>query len=196
MGVSSLLDQFPYVGMLLLLFLGEIGLPFPEDATLILSGFLIAQGVTKWVPTLLVVYVGCLITDFLIYWVGKKYGRKVVEHKRFHKILSPERLSKIEETFKRWGILVVLVGRHILGVRAQVFLAAGVMKMPPLKFVAVDAISAMFTVGIMVGIGYFGGNSIQMLSKDVRRVEHIVVVVLLFLITGLVFLTYFKKRNK
>ena len=182
--------------MLLLLFLGEIGLPFPEDATLILSGFLIAQGVTKWVPTLLVVYVGCLITDFLIYWVGKKYGRKVVEHKRFHKILSPERLSKIEETFKRWGILVVLVGRHILGVRAQVFLAAGVMKMPPLKFVAVDAISAMFTVGIMVGIGYFGGNSIQMLSKDVKRVEHIVVVVLLFLITGWVFLTYFKKRNK
>ena len=196
MGVSSLLDQFPYVGMLLLLFLGEIGLPFPEDATLILSGFLIAQGVTKWVPTLLVVYVGCLITDFLIYWVGKKYGRKVVEHKRFRKIVSPQRLSKIEETFKRWGILVVLVGRHILGVRAQVFLAAGVMKMPPLKFVAVDAISAMFTVGIMVGIGYFGGNSIQMLSKDVRRVEHIVVVVLLFLITGLVFLTYFKKRNK
>lgn len=196
MGVSSLLDQFPYVGMLLLLFLGEIGLPFPEDATLILSGFLIAQGVTKWVPTLLVVYVGCLITDFLIYWVGKKYGRKVVEHKRFRKIVSPQRLSKIEETFKRWGILVVLVGRHILGVRAQVFLAAGVMKMPPLKFVAVDAISAMFTVGIMVGIGYFGGNSIQMLSKDVKRVEHIVVVVLLFLITGWVFLTYFKKRNK
>ena len=59
--------HFPYAGLLLLLFLGETGFPFPEDATLLLSGFLIAHKLTKFVPTLLVVYGGLLLTDFSLY---------------------------------------------------------------------------------------------------------------------------------
>lgn len=79
---TTLIEHFPYVGIFILLILGEIGLPFPEDATLILSGFLIAQNVTKPLPTVIVVYCGLLLTDFSLYWVGKKYGRKVIEHKK------------------------------------------------------------------------------------------------------------------
>jgi membrane protein DedA with SNARE-associated domain len=62
--VTTLIKHFPYFGIFILLVLGEIGLPFPEDATLILSGFLIAQKVTKPLPTLMVVYCGLLLTDF------------------------------------------------------------------------------------------------------------------------------------
>ena len=40
---ATLVEHFPYIGIFILLILGEIGLPFPEDATLILSGFLIAH---------------------------------------------------------------------------------------------------------------------------------------------------------
>lgn len=82
---TTLIKHFPYVGIFILLILGEIGLPFPENATLILSGFLIAQKVTKPVPTVMFVYCGLLLTDFSLYWVGKKYGRKVIEHKRFRR---------------------------------------------------------------------------------------------------------------
>ena len=89
---TTLIEHFPYVGIFILLILGEIGLPFPEDATLILSGFLIAQKVTKPLTTVIVVYCGLLLTDFSLYWVGKKYGRKVIEHRRFRRILSAERL--------------------------------------------------------------------------------------------------------
>ena len=116
---TTLIEHFPYVGIFILLILGEIGLPFPEDATLILSGFLIAQKVTKALPTVIVVYCGLLLTDFSLYWVGKKYGRKVIEHRRFRRILSAERLLTLEEKFKKWGIYVVFVGRHFLGIRAR-----------------------------------------------------------------------------
>ena len=43
----TFVNHFPYLGMFLLLILGEIGLPFPEDATLILSGFLTAHEMFK-----------------------------------------------------------------------------------------------------------------------------------------------------
>jgi hypothetical protein len=44
--VSQLTEHFPYIGFFLLLILG-IGFPFPEDATIMLCGFLIAQEVIR-----------------------------------------------------------------------------------------------------------------------------------------------------
>ena len=192
---APFVEHFPYVGIFILLILGEIGLPFPEDATLILSGFLIAQKVTKPVPTVMVVYCGLLLTDFSLYWVGKKYGRKVIEHKRFRRILSAEKLLTLEEKFKKWGIYVVFVGRHFLGIRAQIFLAAGVMRMSALKFIMADAASAILTMTLMVGIGFWGGNSIEILQKDVKRIEHIGILVLAILFTGWIIYKYFRKRK-
>jgi len=192
---TVLVEHFPYVGIFILLILGEIGLPFPEDGTLILSGFLIAQKVTQPLPTIMVVYFGLLLTDFSLYWVGKKYGRKVIEHKRFRRTLSAERLLTLEEKFKKWGIYVVFVGRHFLGIRAQIFLVAGVMRMSTLKFIMADAASAILTMTLMVGIGFLGGNSIEILQKDVKRIEHIGILILAILFTGWMIYKYFRNRK-
>jgi membrane protein DedA with SNARE-associated domain len=193
--VSSIVEHFPYVGLLLLLFLGEIGLPFPEDATLLLSGFLIAHGVTKLVPTLLVVYGGLLVTDFSLYLIGKKYGRRLFEHKTFQKLLTPGRFKRIEEKFKQWGIWVILLGRHIFGLRAQIFLAAGMVRMSPLKFLLADGLSAMVTMILMMGIGYVGGNSVQVLQKDISRVEHFAFLAFVLLVVAWVIVRFLKSRR-
>jgi len=84
--IGTLIEHFPYVGVFVLLILGGIGLPFPEDATLILSGFLIAHGLMKPLPAFLVIYPALIMTDFSLYWVGKKYGR-MKGCKSFHSFL-------------------------------------------------------------------------------------------------------------
>ena len=193
---APFINHFPYLGIFLLLILGEIGLPFPEDATLILSGFLTAHEVIKPLPAFFVVYSGLLITDFLLYLAGKKYGRSIVEHKWFHKIISPDRLSKLEEKFKKWGGLVIFLGRHVWGLRAQIFLVAGVMKMSAIKFLVADGIAAFFTIALWGGIGYLGGNSLQVLRKDATRIEHIGVVVLVLLLLGGIIFRYFRNDRK
>jgi membrane protein DedA with SNARE-associated domain len=193
---TTFINHFPYLGILLLLILGEIGFPFPEDATLILSGFLTAHDVIKPLPAFSVVYLGLLFTDFSLYVVGKKYGRSIVEHKRFHKIISPDRLSKLEEKFKKWGGLVIFLGRHVWGLRAQIFLVAGVVKISAIKFLMADGIAAFFTIALWGGIGYLGGNSLQVLRKDVTRIEHIAVVVLVLLLLGGIIFRYFRNNRK
>ena len=42
-GLSGLIEHFPYLGIFILLILGGIGLPLPEDTTLILCGFLVSN---------------------------------------------------------------------------------------------------------------------------------------------------------
>jgi len=80
---SLLLQHAPYLGIFILLILGTLGFPFPEDGILLLSGFLIAQSIMKPFPGLLIVYSGLVTTDFLLYSVGKRYGRKLIEQKKF-----------------------------------------------------------------------------------------------------------------
>jgi len=129
---TSLIQPFPYLGIFLLLILGTLGLPFPEDTTLILGGFLMVRNVIQFFPALSVIYPTLLMTDFLLYWIGKRYGRRVVEHKIFHRIVSLNRLLKLEGKFRKWGIWVVFFGRHLLGVRAQIFLPPGLtLKLAP-----------------------------------------------------------------
>jgi len=195
--ISAIIEHFPYVGLFILLILGGIGFPFPEDTTLILCGFLISTHVIKPVPALLVVYAGLLITDFSLYLVGKRYGRMIVNHKRFRKIISSERLSMLESKFNKRGVFVILIGRHLVGLRAQIFLAAGVMRMSALKFIMADAISAIFTMAVMIGAGYIGGNSLQVIKKDITRIEHIgILLVIISLIIFLLFRYFRSRRDK
>ncbi len=194
--ISAIIEHFPYWGLFLLLVLGGIGLPFPEDTTLILCGFLISTDVVRVAPALLVVYAGVLLTDLLLYFVGRKYGRMIVTHKRFHKIISPERLSLLEDKFSRRGILVILVGRHLVGLRAQILLAAGVMRMSLLKFLAADAFSASLTIALMVGAGYIGGNSLQIIKKDITRIEHVAIFLAVTFLALFLLLKYIRAGRK
>jgi membrane protein DedA with SNARE-associated domain len=195
LNISPIIEHFPYVGLLILLILGGIGLPFPEDTTLILCGFLISNEVVKPIPALFVVYSGLLITDFFLYSIGKKYGHNVVHHEKFQKIISPARLLKLEEKFHKGEILFILFGRHLVGLRAQIFIVSGVMKMNPLKFLITDAFSSLFTIALMVGAGYVGGNSLQVIKKDITKVEHIAILLILFLIVIFIFYKFYRYRH-
>ncbi|MBS1113328.1 MAG: DedA protein [Nitrospirae bacterium] len=192
--ISGVVEHFPYLGLFVLLILGAFSFPFPEDTTLILCGFLIATGVIKPIPAIALVYAGLLTSDFAVFSVGRKYGRKIVTHKRFHKIVSPEKLSQLENKFNKWGILSIILGRHIMGLRAQLFITAGVMRMPPLKFLAADAITAPFTMLVMVGAGYIGGNSLQVIRKDITKIEHVAIVLVIVLVA--IYLLYRHIRSR
>ena len=193
--LTNLINSFPYLGIFVLLILGAIGFPFPEDTTFVLCGFLVAGGVMKPLPAFLISYTGLLITDFFLYSIGKKFGRMVVEHKRFHRFLSPVKLLRLEEEFRKRGILVIIFGRHLIGLRAQIFIVAGIMKMSSIKFLIADAATALLTIAIMGGIGYFGGNRLGVLEKDAAIIGYIVVAVFATLLAGWIGFRYFKTRR-
>lgn len=191
--VPGLVEHFHYIGLFILLVLGGMGLPFPEGITLMICGFLISNDVIRPIYALIVVLAGMLIGDFIIFYVGRKYGRMILTRKKFYKILSPAKLSILEDKFNKWGTLFIIIGRHL---GFHVFLVAGVMRMPYLKFLVLDVISSFFAIIIMVGAGYLGGNSFQIIRKDITRVEHIAVLIIIILLVIWLLLRYFKSRNR
>ncbi|HMK55957.1 MAG TPA: DedA family protein [Dissulfurispiraceae bacterium] len=182
---TTLIQQFPYVGLFVLLVLGVIGFPFPEDAILILCGFLIAHRVVEPTPALLVVASGMVVTDYFLYHVGRKYGRKVVAHKRFRKIMSARREARLESTFNRWGVLVIFLGRHLVGLRSQIFLVAGILRMPRSRFILADTVSSMLTIAIMAGAGFWGGSTLELIKKDVEEAQKAIMILIAIIAVAL-----------
>ena len=193
---SAVILHFTYIGIFCLLILGGLGFPFPEDGILIISGLLISHGVIKLVPALFIIYPSLLIADFILYAIGRKYGRMIAEHKRFSKIVSPATLLMFEEKFTRWGALMVFLGRHFIGFRAPIFLISGVMRIPRLKFLIADGLSAIITIFINLGLGYLGGNTLMLLRNDITRVDYILIFILILLVSGWIILRYFRDRGK
>jgi membrane protein DedA with SNARE-associated domain len=193
---NVLIHHFPYLGFFILLILGTLGLPFPEDAILIMAGFFVANQTIKLMPAFLAIYSGLLLTDFILFSFGKRYGRRLVENKKFQKILTAGRLAKLQDKFERWGILVIFLGRHLLGLRAQILLVAGVMRMSWKKFLIADAISALVTITLWCGVGYLGGQSIQTLRKNIKGIELFVTLILLISIGIMIVIKYLKLKGK
>jgi membrane protein DedA with SNARE-associated domain len=192
MSGPAFIEHFSYIGLFVLLILGAIGLPFPEGTTLIVCGVLIFTHVIKSIPALLIAYSGILIGDLLAYSLGRKYGRMIVTHKRFHRIISPERLLKLEDMFNKKRTLLVMIGGHLVG---EIFIVAGVMRMPLSKFLAADAIASLFAIAIWTGIGYIGGNSLEVIKEDISRVEHIGILFAIIVISIYLLFRYFKSRS-
>ena len=188
------MEHFPYLALFSLLILGTLGLPFPEDGILLLGGFLAAQNQIKLLQAFLVVYSGLLVTDFLLYSVGKKWGRRIVEQRKFRTVITNHRLSKLETKFKKWGALVVFFGRHVLGLRAQIFLVAGVLKMSWKKFLLADGTSVFISITLWGGLGYVGGNHIDTLRRDLASIEFILAVFLAISAGSVLFFRHLKRR--
>lgn len=94
--------------------------------------------------------------------------------------------------FNKKRTLLVMIGGHLVG---EIFIVAGVMRMPLSKFLAADAIASIFTIAIWTGIGYVGGNSLEVIKKDITRIEHIGILFVIISLAIYLMYRYFKSQK-
>jgi membrane protein DedA with SNARE-associated domain len=68
--------------------------------------------------------------------------------------------------------------------------------MPPFKFLVADLITVPVTMAIMIGLGYAGATSLQIVRKDVTRVEHwVLLAAVSAMVVYLMFQTWKSRRS-
>ncbi|MDP3038708.1 MAG: DedA family protein, partial [Deltaproteobacteria bacterium] len=136
-------EQFIYAGLFLILFLCGLGLPIPEELTLLAGGFFVHLGITRFYPTLVTVFVGVLIGDMAMYSIGRKWGQGIITHRQMRKFFSESRLERAKQFFCDHGSKTIFIARFLSGFRVAAFLAAGTMGMKPGKFLILDTLAAL-----------------------------------------------------
>lgn len=159
-------DGLGYAAPFLFLVGAGAGLPVPEEVTMTGSGYLVFAGKVAFAKVALVCWVATLIGDTIPYLVGRFFGRKALRFKWVARIMHPERMTGLAERMERHGIWAVFTCRFLPGLRMPGFFTAGTLRMPYLRFLAVDAAAASLMVPFYVLIGRTFGESIRSLEES------------------------------
>lgn len=101
----------------------------PGDTALIICGSL--AGVAGYNPILVIgaAFLGSFTASVLLYFLGLKLGRRLLDSTKLNWFLDSRTFLKIEAWFNRYGFLTVFVSRLLPVCRSGIILAAGIVKM-------------------------------------------------------------------
>jgi membrane protein DedA with SNARE-associated domain len=164
-----LIQHFGYFGIFLVLVLGGLGLPVPEEAPIILAAILVRKGTMLWVPALIACFAGVLVGDFIVYFLGYFYGEKVLAFPLTRKFLTKEREAQIKGYFHRHGVKILILGRFAVGFRTAAYLTAGILQLPMLRLFLTDLFAATFSTLLMFGLGYAFASKFEEGFNDAKN---------------------------
>lgn len=166
---EQLIGQLGYLGIALLLILGGLGLPVPEEAPIILAAVLSKNEKMWWPLALASCFVGVLLGDFVVYFLGFFYGEKVMSLRLTRKFLTRAREAQIKGYFHRHGFKILILGRFAVGFRTAAYLTAGILKLPALKLFLTDLFAASLSTVLMFGLGYVFARQIEASFDQVKH---------------------------
>jgi len=157
--LSGLLAQWGYLAIAVLVILGNVGLPVPEETVLVLSGYLAWTGELSLTVVILVAVAGAIGGDNIGYRIGRRHGRALLHRRGWLVGATPARLAAMERFVARYGAAAVFVARFLPGLRFLAGPLAGVTNLPFPRFFAANALGVLVFVPIMVGLGYGVGHA-------------------------------------
>ncbi len=157
-----------YLAVFLVLVICGLGVPLPEDITLIAGGYLAHKGAADLSVMMVVGFLGILVGDSLIYAAGRRLGTRVGSKPGgfFARIVTPEKRAKVEGLFAKHGQKVVMIARFLPGVRAVTYFTAGSAGMNYGRFIFWDGLAALGSAPIFIWLGFhFGGELSYLIDK-------------------------------
>jgi membrane protein DedA with SNARE-associated domain len=168
-----------YVGIVVLVALGNLHLPIPTEITLPLAGFLVGQGRLSFVPVLIWTTVVAVGVSLLLYalgrWLGEERLRRFV--KRFGRFVfvSEADLDKAREIFEKHGGKAILIGRLTPGVTSFISIPAGIYRMPIYGwFMFWTVLDSIIWNGAFIGLGWWLGAQWTLVVEYTRIIEYAV----------------------
>jgi membrane protein DedA with SNARE-associated domain len=166
-----------YLGIYAMLLLSALGMPLPEDLTLVATGYLIGKGLAQPIPAAAVGILGVLTGDQFVYSLGRRFGPQIVRHRWFSRVLPEKRYAWIRTKFDRYGEKLVFFARFVSGLRGPVFIAAGILEMPRGRFILYDFAAALISVPLFILIGHFAGPHLEAVLLHLVRARSTVLLI-------------------
>ncbi len=186
--MDAWITHYGYGAIFLLLLLGIVGLPIPDETILGFCGYLIYKGTLHPVPTYLTALAGSWCGITLSYTIGRTLGAGAVSRygNRLH--LTEDRLNRVHQWFNRIGHWALAAGYFIAGLRHLTAIVAGMSKLEFPYFAAYAWSGGAIWVLTFILLGYLFGEQWKTIAELVHRdvgYASLALIVLVALILGL-----------
>ena len=185
--VQGPLDHYGLWAIGLLLLLENIGVPvIPGELAMIAGAIYAGAGQLNVVAVGVVSFAAAVIGATIGYAIGRSAGRALVLRYGRYALIREHHLEKAEQTVDKYGGIVVVVARFIVGLRELNGIICGVSGMNPVTFTTYNLLGGAAWVGTWVSVGYFAGGHIEAIYNGVTRYALYVIIVAVVLLLGLI----------
>jgi len=168
-GVFDWVSAHGYGALFLLLALGVVGLPIPDETLLVFTGYLISQGKLHPAGAVAASIAGAWTGISGSYLIGRTLGIGAVHRYGKYVHLTETRLAKVHVWFDRMGHWALFVGYYIIGVRHFTAVVAGMSRVGYPTFIAYAWSGGAIWVATFVTLGYLMGENWRQVAELVHR---------------------------
>lgn len=194
--VAGPLDHYGIWAIALLLLLESIGVPvIPGEFAMIAGAIYAGSGQLNIVAVAVASFIASFVGAEIGYAIGRLAGREVVLRYGKYVFIREHHLKRAEEVVDRYGGLVVIIARFIVGLRELNGIIAGVTGMRLVTFSVFNAIGAAAWVATWVSLGYLAGDHIDAIYSDVSRYSLYVLIALVVALAAYITRRMMKRRS-
>lgn len=197
--ITNIMEQFGYLGILLMMALENLFPPIPSEIVLPFGGFLTTYtSITVWGVVIAATF-GSLLGAVILYWVGTLLDVDRLERiiKRWGRIarIKVEDVHKADAWFDKYGYWTVLIGRMVPVVRSLISIPAGMSNMRFGLFMLFTLIGTLIWNSILITVGVILGESWHDITSFMDLYSEIVYFFLAVIFVILLYLYFRKKRQ-
>lgn len=184
-----------YAVLALLAAIENVVPPVPSDAAVALGAFLSIRGLTTPFGVFAVTWVANLAGAAAVYFIARRYGRRLFATRTGRRLLAPRSLAIIEREYLRFGVAGIFISRFLPGIRAVVPPFAGLVGLSALKtLVPMGVASAIWYGGITI-LGTVIGSEWERINRIILGINRTLAIVAVVLIAVGV-ISYLRARRR
>lgn len=176
------------------------GFPIPEEIPTVGAGVWVGAnpelGPLRWV-ILPVCFTGVLLSDLMLYSVGRWWGPRLLQYRWAKRLIPPETWKKIEQNYDQHGVTVLLMVRWLPAIRSPMFISAGIVRLSFVRFAVADGVALVFGHSLLFFLACWFGDSFQDLivnaEHEVNRLKPLIILLALAGVAGFL-LHHFLRR--
>ena len=168
--------------------------PTPGDVVIFSAGFLSGEGGASLIIVLLCAYVGSAIGLTIVYFVGIKYGRRIIDSGRL-KFINHRTLEKTESLYGRSGGKLLLISKFLPGIRFALVFFSGLANLDFKKVYVFTSISCIIWNSMIILLAYFLQQRIDIILKALSTYSTVVFIILVAVLIGWIVWKVFRWRR-
>lgn len=175
--ITHFLARYGYVAI-------TVGTFLEGEAVLVLAGVLAHQGVLHLPLVILCAFVGSLIGDQSIFFLGRKFGAPLIKKRPFLR----QKVEKARPLLDKYGWNVALGFRFIYGMRTAIPAFLGMSGMSVRVFAACNILGAGVWATTFAAAGYWMGSAVEAVWGKLGASHHTMLAGVIFVVVLVAFI--------
>ena len=198
--ILTVMEQFGYLGVFLLIAIENIFPPIPSEVILLFGGFMTTYTNLSIPLMVIAATLGSLLGAIVLYYIGKILNKdrlkKIVRGKIGKVLFLKEKdIDKADAWFDNKGNRSVFFCRFVPIVRSLISIPAGMSEMPMVKFIVYTFCGSLIWNTVLICLGHTLSDNWSIML-DILDKYKIITIIIMSCIFAYVLYKFYKKRAK